>query len=75
MGPILISSTPSSCKPVEFNKLAVIKCQMAALQVLENNFHKYLWIDSIEYSPTTMSQHFYGKSSLLKSNRMEMSIS
>jgi len=48
MGPILISSAPSSCKPAEFNKLAVIKCQMAASQELENNLHKYLWIDSIE---------------------------
>lgn len=30
MGPFLISSAPSSCKPAEFNKPAVIKCQMAA---------------------------------------------
>lgn len=28
--PFLISSAPSSCKPAEFNKPAVIKCQMAA---------------------------------------------
>lgn len=28
--PILISSVPSKCKPAEFNKPAVIKCQMAA---------------------------------------------
>ena len=75
MRPILISSTPSSCKPVEFNKLAVIKCQMAALQELENNLHKYLWIDSIEYGHTSMSQHFFRNSSLLKNIRMELSIS